>query len=148
MRIRSRAFTLIELMICLAILAVTFAPFVLMTNRLTDAYRRSILRTSERAELERLAFKIKAQLRLHPDFRIADDNLGATWLEGGLTWKDGAISLRQGRLEQKIGDSITHFSLHRSEGRTYLNLVRSTPNDKKKLEEQRLLMTVEEPAHE
>lgn len=140
MRHDRKAFTLIEVAICMALISIIFFPFMAMTDQLHGAYHKSIRKSARQAELESVCYRIQSQLRAHPDYRIDADNRGATWLGGKVRWEGEQITMALDGKEVVLSEGVTLFSLHRRAGRTYLNLARQ---DDLFREDHRLMMRVE-----
>ena len=139
-RLWRKGFTLLEILIVLAILGIAFGPFTFMTKKLQQAYEKSIRRSNERAALEGVVYRVQALLLSHSDGKIRPDNRGVTWLGGGVFWKDGSIYVAGKNGEQKLASNITHFSLHRRDDHTYLSVAQKVPDFREDL---RFLVRVE-----
>jgi prepilin-type N-terminal cleavage/methylation domain-containing protein len=93
MRARTgKGFTLIELMIVLAILTVVTTPFLVLVARAYDGLQSVYLQTSAMFESQSAADRIFERLAARTGARIDPDN-------HGIVFGDGShVSLRQGRL--------------------------------------------------
>lgn len=140
MRRPLKAFTLLEVLICLAITGIAFFPFMTMTDRLYVAYHKSMERASQQAELERICYKVQSLLRTHPNYSISADNRGAAWPGGGVQWSGEHLTANFKEKMVTLSDNVTLFSLHRRAGVTYLTLART---DERSGNEHRLMIRVE-----
>lgn len=125
------AFTLVEVTICLALIAVVFAPFTHATDKLWKAYQKTIQVTGDQIEIEGLAYRVQSTLENSGPFQIMESNRGARWSKGRIEWVDGELLLHLSQGTQSLAQDLRHFSLHKREGQIYLTLIRGNSRSKK-----------------
>ncbi|MCA9775680.1 MAG: prepilin-type N-terminal cleavage/methylation domain-containing protein [Candidatus Eremiobacteraeota bacterium] len=135
---RRQAFTLIEVIICISLLAILIFPIMTMAETIVHAYDKSQRQVALRSNLDRVEAKIKRSLRGNSKYQITADNRGARWANGStLEWKDGVI--RQG--QTVLADNVKSFSLYKRDGITFADL--SLQDPVMKLAEQKQFMIEE-----
>lgn len=116
---RKRAFSLIEVLICIGLLAVLVFPILTMAESTIHAYDKSQRQVALRSNLDRAEARIKRYLRKNSKYQIAPDNRGVSWGDGSkLQWKDDSILL--GR--SVLAENVESFSLYRRNGITFADL--------------------------
>ena len=116
---RSKAFTLIEVLICIGLLAILIFPILTTVESIVHAYHKAQGQVALRSTLDRAEAKIKRALRKDSKYQIARDNRGVSWNNGStLVWKDGKIRLGQAVL----AENVDRFSLFRRDGVTFATL--------------------------
>ena len=114
-----QAFTLIEVLICIALVAILIFPILTAVEMVVHAYDKSQRRVALRSTLDRTEAKIKRALRGNGKYQISPDNQGVRWGNGStLAWKDGAIRLG----ETVLTDNVESFSLFKRDGITFATL--------------------------
>ena len=122
---KRRAFTLIEVLICLGILAIVTIPLLTMVEGVNSAYGRSIRLVNLRSDLDRVGFRMQRLLRAE-NFTLNADNRGLSSATGkSIRWEDDKILLSTPKGNTVLTDSVTFFSVFRREGVTtvYLELL-------------------------
>ena len=121
---RPQAFTLIEVLICTALLAILIFPILTSVESAVHAYDKSQRQVALRSTLDRTEAKIKRALRENSKYQIAPDNKGVRWGNGSsLVWQDGSIRLGQ----TVIAENVESFSLYRRDGITFAALSLQDP---------------------
>lgn len=124
----ARAFTLIETMICLAILAVLFLPLMTMVEGIASAHARSLRLATLRSDLDRVGFRVQALLSQPSgaqasSYSISADNSGVALSAGkSLRWQGQNLVLAERGREVILARDVTHFSLFRRDGLTTVTL--------------------------
>lgn len=125
--IRARGFTLVEVAIVLAILAVMSFPAMEMFEQVGRQHRRALaisdLKTSCTRALSHLsAFSSKIQ--------IDQDQRGATLPQGKLQWRGETLTLTRDGHSTTLLSGVRHASLFRRDGAVYLTLEVASPDSK------------------
>jgi prepilin-type N-terminal cleavage/methylation domain-containing protein len=122
MRRVSSGFTLVEVLICIGLLAILIVPFMTMVDNSLASYHRSLREVGVRTEMDRTGYRLQSLLRTHPGFQISSDNRGATWTGGQIRWSDGSVLTTDAQGTRTLATGVSHFSIHRRDGLTYLTL--------------------------
>lgn len=122
---KRRGFTLIEVLICMGMLAIITVPLFTMVDGTNSAYHRSLRLVNLRADLDRVGFRLQRLLRAER-FSLNADNRGLSSDTGTtIRWNDDKLLLSTPQGSTVITDSVSSFSVFRREGVTtvYLEMV-------------------------
>ena len=116
----SRGFTLIEVLICLGLLAVLVYPVYTMVETTMKAYSSSIRQMDLRSELARTEAQIKRLTQANSKYKIDPDNRGMQWPDGSkLLWEKRQL-IHKG---QNLVNNVDSFSIFRRSGTTVVTLL-------------------------
>lgn len=116
MRRRTCGFTLVEVMVCLAVISAVSFPFIMMVVNVNRNYHAAIRFNDMKAELDRGGFRILALLRKNPGVRIGSRNRSLTWREQIVTEDGKNLVLSSGDRSYVLLHNLTHFSVYRRDG--------------------------------
>ena len=131
LRVRLRAFTLIEVVICITLLAVVAVPFLTMVDKVRKSYHHGIRLNDLKTEVDRVGFHLLGVLRGNHPMRIAADNRSLTFGKGGkVQWSGTDLWIDKGPRRYRLSQEVSHFSIHKRAGLTYLVLEIQEPRSK------------------
>lgn len=121
--LKARAFTLIEVLICLGILAILLFPLLEMVEGVNSAYDKSIRLANLRSDLDRVGARVIGLLRGRPSYIIGADNRSVALGQGQqLRWTGDSLLLEENGRTMTVAKQVTNFALFRRDGLTTLCL--------------------------
>ena len=139
-----RGFTLVEVLICVGLLGILIVPFMSMVDNLFRSYHRSLGEVARRTELDAATYRLQSLMREHRGLAIGPKNHTLSWPGGGINWVDDKSQVVDTRGARTLRGDVTHFSVFRRDGLTFLSLeVRGKRSGKS----HRRLLVVEEGGH-
>jgi prepilin-type N-terminal cleavage/methylation domain-containing protein len=116
---RARGFTLVEVLICVGLLAVLVYPVYSMVETTIGAYDDSLRQVNLLAELARTEAQIKRLTQVNSKYQINSDNRGLQWPDGtALVWKEAELLHRN----TPLAKNVDHFALFERDGITIVSL--------------------------
>lgn len=125
-----RAFTLIEVLVCLSIMTILIVPVLDMSTGVGKAYQTSIERVNLQSELDRIGFRVQRALRASKGYTIDADNRGARWEGGSLLWSGHQLVLTERGRPTLLSDQVESFALFRRDQVTHFRIELQRPQDK------------------
>lgn len=122
-RSSTRAFTLLEVLICMAITLVVTTPLFQTFRTLHLAYTSTLERADLRSEAQRAKAALQTALADSPKLKLDSDNRGLTWGEGSrVTWNGEDLFLTESGKQRLLLEKVQQAAFFTRDGRLYLSL--------------------------